>query len=407
MTLDILSPFPPSNSGRYPYTEDLLHLLAASAKWVQWLPPELWVVESPLKQRWLAWAASLSTHLDKTFVTYVLRGIWNGFRIGWHNDCPLTPAKRNSPSALQLAHVVEQYLSAEITANKVIGPFPLEVLPGLQISRIGVIPKGHIPGKWRLITDLSFPPGNSVNDGIDVTWCSLQYTSIEKVARAAQSLGKGALMAKVDIQSAYCLVLAHRSDCVRWYDACYVNEMLPFGLRSAPKVFTAVAGALEWYLRQQGVSAVDHHLDDFITIGPPNSDVCQRNLRTISAVCESLGVPLAIDKTEGPTSCLTYLGIEIDTEAGILRLQQAAAGVTNRVLALCIPSRSPGRSFLRHIIALLQHAHHAYHHIRLTKQFAADVAWWHTFIMMWNGVGIFPLMSQLTVEFTSNGQSDV
>ena len=61
-------------------------------------------------------------------------------------------------------------------------------------------------------------------------------------------------------------------------------------------------------------------MDDFIMIGPPNSDVCQRNLRTISAVCESLGVPLAIDKTEGPTSCLTYLGIEIDTEAGILRL---------------------------------------------------------------------------------------
>ena len=49
MTLDILSPLPSSNSGRYPYTEDLMHLHAASAKWVQWLPPELWVVESPLK----------------------------------------------------------------------------------------------------------------------------------------------------------------------------------------------------------------------------------------------------------------------------------------------------------------------------------------------------------------------
>ena len=107
-------------------------------------------------------------------MTYVLTGIWNGFRIGWHNNCPLTPAKRNSPSALQQAHVVEQYFSAEITANRVIGPFPVEALQGLQISRMGVIPKGHIPGKWRLITDLSFPPGNSVNDGIDVTWPALK-----------------------------------------------------------------------------------------------------------------------------------------------------------------------------------------------------------------------------------------
>ena len=427
----ILSPLPSSNSGRYPYTEDLLHLHAASVKWVQWLPPELWVVESPLKQQWSAWAASLSTHPDKAFVTYVLTGIWNGFRIGWHNDCPLTPAKRNSPSALQQAHVVEQYLSAEITANRVIGPFPVEALPGLQISRMGVIPKGHILGKWRLIIDLSFPPGNSVNDGIDVTWWSLQYTSVEKVARAAQSLGKGALMAKVDIQSAYHLVPVHPSDRlllgVRWYDACYVDGMLPFGLRLAPKIFTAVADALEWCLRQQGVSAVDHYLDDFITIGPPNNDVCQRNLQTISAVCESLGGPTCCRQDRGPTSCLTHLGIEIDTVAGILclpreKLDRLRADLQRRTGRKTCRRRQlesligllhyacrvvrPGRSFLRHMIALLQHAHCPYHHIRLTKQFSADVAWWRTFIVMWNGVGIFPPMAQPTVEFTSDASGN-
>ena len=74
------------------------------------------------------------------------------------------------------------------------------------------------------------PFWNSVNDGIDVT---LQYTSVEKVARAAQSLDKGALMVKVDIQSAYRLVPVHPSDWlllgVRCYDACYVDGMLPFG----------------------------------------------------------------------------------------------------------------------------------------------------------------------------------
>ena len=91
---------------------------------------------------------------------------------------------------------------------------------------------------------------------------------METVAREAQSVGKGALMAKVDIQSAYRLVPVHPSDQlllgVRWYDACYVDGMLPFGLRSAPKIFTAVADALESCLQQQGVSAVDHYLDDFI-----------------------------------------------------------------------------------------------------------------------------------------------
>ena len=55
-------------------------------------------------------------------------------------------------------------------------------------------------------------------------------------------------------------------------------------------------------------------------LGPPNSEACSANLHQILAVCEDLGVPLAMDKLDGPTQCLTFLGIEIDTQAGILRL---------------------------------------------------------------------------------------
>ena len=71
-----------------------------------------------------------------------------------------------------------------------------------------------------LITNLSFPPGGSVNDGIDPNLCSLQYTCLEKVATAAQSMGKGALVAKLDLQAAYRLILVYPDDCpllgTRW-----------------------------------------------------------------------------------------------------------------------------------------------------------------------------------------------
>ena len=70
-------------------------------------------------------------------------------------------------------------------------------------------------------------------------------------------------------------------------------------------------------MRQNGVTKVDHYLDDFITMGPPNSEACSANLHQILALCEDLG---AMDKLDGPTQCLTFLGIEIDTQAGILRL---------------------------------------------------------------------------------------
>ena len=99
-----------------------------------------------------------------------------------------------------------------------------------------------------MITDLSFPEGASVNDGIQPKLCSLKYTSVEAVAATARSLGRGgALLAKQDIRSAYRLIPVDPRDRlllgVQWRSAQYVDGSLPFGLRSAPKIFTAVADA--------------------------------------------------------------------------------------------------------------------------------------------------------------------
>ena len=171
---------------------DLQYLQAASSA-ALCLPPELQAIHSPLYDHFQAWQAALEAHHDVQFVGYILDGIRYGFRIGFSRRQHLVPAIRNAPSAMEHPEVVEQYLTDEISAGRMIGPFSESDIPGCQISRMGVIPKGHTPGQWRLITDLSFPPGASVNDGIDPEVCSLQYTSVEKVARVAQRLGKGTL----------------------------------------------------------------------------------------------------------------------------------------------------------------------------------------------------------------------
>ena len=136
---------------------------------------------------------------------------------------------------------------------------------------------------------------------------------MEEVATAAQRLGTGALLAKLDIKSAYRLVPVHPDDRrlleAEWEGAHYVDGALPFGLCSAPKIFTPVADALEWAMRRKGVSVVEHYLDDFITVGPPGSRECRANLDRILAVCEELGVPLALEKLEGPSTRLTFIGI--------------------------------------------------------------------------------------------------
>ena len=118
------------------------------------------------------------------------------------------------------------------------------------------------------------------------------YISVDDIPHQAVQLGRGALLVKLDIKSAYRLVPVHPSDRpllgMAWHDEVYVDTRLPFGLRSAPKIFTVVANALEWGIRQCGVRFVGHYLDDFATFGPPDSLECQENVRTIIDTCTLL-----------------------------------------------------------------------------------------------------------------------
>lgn len=129
------------------------------------------------------------------------------------------------------------------------------------------------------------------------------------------------LIGQARAQSAYRLAPVHSDDRtllrVEWQGSHYVDGMLPFGLRSAPKVFMAVADALEWCIRERGVTGIDHYLDDFIIVAPPGSNM---NLSLMHEECSALGVILAPKKREGPATSLTFLGIQIDTVAGTLSL---------------------------------------------------------------------------------------
>ena len=378
------------------------------------IPRELGVIHTPLVVA--EWASALRTHPDRAFTRYIIAGLTYGFRIGFNRQAPLSSAASNMHSANLHPEVISVYLQKETSLGRMLGPFPPSfTVPELHINRFGVIPKGHNTVKWRLITDLSFPPGRSVNDGVAAELCSLTYTTVDQVAEVVVSLGKAAMMAKIDIESAYRLIPVHPHDrplqAVQWLGQIYIDTMLPFGLRSAPKIFNAVADAFHWHLRQQGIRHILHYLDDFIIIAPPNSPQCKSDLSTLMHVAGTLGIPIASHKTEGPATSLTFLGIEVDTVAGELRLPrdklqrlkdllvqwgnrkvctrkelESLIGLLNHA---CKVVRS-GHSFLHRMIDLLHARSHAHHVstqtlIRLNMGFRADLAWWQGFVEEWNG----------------------
>ena len=103
--------------------------------------------------------------------------------------------------------------------------------------------------------DLSSPMGHSVNDGIDKELAGLSYVSIDDVIRCILQVGRGAKLAKIDIKQAYRNVPVHPEDRhllgMAWNDEIYLDKVLPFGLRSAPIIFTAVADGIQWIIQKK------------------------------------------------------------------------------------------------------------------------------------------------------------
>ena len=85
-------------------------------------------------------------------------------------------------------------------------------------------------------------------DGICKELCSLSYVRVDDIVPVIQRLGQGTLLAKLDVQAAYRTVPVHLDDRhllgMVWKGRIYIDTTLPFGLRSAPKIFNSVADAL-------------------------------------------------------------------------------------------------------------------------------------------------------------------
>ena len=407
----------------YPYMDDLKGLEQREINPLnQEICSVLSKISSPLQSE--EWAKGLCQHPDKEFSGYIVRGIKEGFKIGFlHQECSCRSAKSNMRSAITNPTVVEEYLMLECKLGRVVGPLDPAVYPHIQRNRFGVIPKPHQQGKWRLIVDLSHPEGSSVNDGIPPELCSLRYVSVDDAVKVILALGKGTELAKFDIQSAYRIVPVHPTDrCLLgmiWNGQLYVDTALPFGLRSAPKIFTAVADALQFIMQKHGVHRIMHYLDDFLLFGAPGTEQCCQALQLAMDCCTRLGVPIAESKIEGPTERITFLGIELDTEKGelrlpeekLLRLQREIRRWTSRrsctkrdLLSLigqlqhacCVVQ--PGRTFLRRMINLSTTVKRLHHNIRLNKNFKSDLSWWSIFLPTWNGVGVMSSVSRSLVR---------
>ena len=130
--------------------------------------------------------------------------------------------------------------------------------------------------KYCIIHDLSWPPGDSVNDHIDPNLYHCIYASFDQAVSLIKKHGVGALMAKLDLANAFKHILVRPEDwpllCSSWdmvqADGSvlwqyYVDLFLPFGLCSSPAIFNHYTNALEFAMWANGMQDLLHYLDDY------------------------------------------------------------------------------------------------------------------------------------------------
>ena len=144
--------------------------------------------------------------------------------------------------ALLFSEQVTAYLTKEIYLGRVAGPFDaVPFTDGFVVSPLNTVPKWD-SAECRVIVNLSWPCGTSVNDGIPSDSflgepISLSYPTIDSIVGAIISLGPGCLLYQRDLKKAYRQFPVDPKDyhllgCT-WDNQFYFDTVLTMGLRSA------------------------------------------------------------------------------------------------------------------------------------------------------------------------------
>ncbi|XP_077111884.1 uncharacterized protein LOC143767433 [Ranitomeya variabilis] len=351
----------------------------------------------------------LDKYPNKAAAAQLRFGFSYGFFIPF-NWSPEPQSATNLQSAKDLPDVLAAKLDKEIRLGRFRGPFNFPPFPNLRVSPLGIVPKKE-SGKYRLIHHLSYPKGMSVNDGIPRDETAVSYISFDKAIDLVRSAGPGALMAKSDIESAFRLLPVH-PDChhllgAKFEDRYNYDTCLPMGCSISCFYFELFSTFLEWVARKiTRQTAITHYLDDFLIVGPAGSDVCSTTLAQFKDAMEHFGVPLSPEKTIGPVSVITFLGIEIDSVAMEFRLPMEKIKKLLDLISGCISVGKvtltqmqsmlgslnfackvmpAGRIFSRRLMLATRGVKQSLHRIRITAHLRSDLNTWKLFLNNYNG----------------------
>ena len=338
-----------------------------------------------------------------------------GWPIGYVRDTLPSFTFRTHRGALAYPDSVSQYLTSELKLGRVAGPFrSVPFTDGFVISPLNTVEKRD-SSERRVIVDLSWPCGSSVNDGIlrdsflGVP-IDLHYPTIDRIVEAIVASGQGCLLYKRDLKKAYRQFPVDPRDYhllgYLWQNDFYFDAVLTMGLRSAAMACQRVTTAVSWICSQRG-QPVFNYLDDFIGVALPSTAAIA--FGDLGDLLFSLGLIESTDKASPPSTRMVCLGVELDTNALTLSVSRERLDELECLLAHWLTKRTTTKSalqslvgklvfvskcvrqsrvFISRILSLLRTIKFNHHHVNLNAEFRKDIRWWCRFLRSYNGVSM-------------------
>ena len=184
-------------------------------------------------------------------------------------------------------------------------------------------------GKKRMILDLRH-----------VNTCLAKYKfTLEDSGEFAEMLEKDGWMFKFDISSAYHHVEIFQEHQqflgFQWRGQHYVFTVLPFGLSTAPYIFTKILRVLVRYWRSRGIRCLLFYDDG---AGTHTSDeICRQQAQLVkSSLCQA-GFAVSEQKSVWqPTQFLTFLGLESNLQEFTVAVPAERVARTEAQIAECL-----------------------------------------------------------------------
>lgn len=347
----------------------------------------------------------------------VIDGLEFGWPIGFTGEIPRNQEPKNHKGAREFPKQVTEYIRKEKGKGAILGPFQHNPFNCDHVlSPINTVPKRDSDDR-RVILDLSFPEGSSVNDGIAKESylgvpLKVSYPSVDDLTAIVKQKGVGCHLFKRDLSRAYRQLPVCPGDIhllgYKWAGQLFYDRVLAMGLRSAAQMCQRVTSAIGFIFKKRGFDVINY-LDDFGGAETPGK--ANEAFEVLGSIIQSAGLEESQQKAVPPSTSMIFLGILFKTETMTLEIDQERVDEILDLIREWLTRNSakrkevesllgklhfvagcvrPGRVFVARLLNFLR-GMPADREIRIDPEIIKDLEWWEKYLPIYNGVSMMPV----------------